>query len=66
MDPRLAANRRNWNERTPIHVASRFYDVAGFKAGAITLNDVERREVGPVAGRSLLHLQCHFGLDTLS
>ena len=66
MDPRLAANRRNWNERTPIHAASRFYDVAGFKAGRITLCDVERREVGDVAGRSLLHLQCHFGLDTMS
>lgn len=66
MDPRLAANRRNWNERTPIHAASRFYDVAGFKAGRITLSDVEQREVGPVAGRSLLHLQCHFGLDTMS
>lgn len=66
MDPRLAANRRNWNERTPIHVASRFYDVASFKAGRVTLNAIERREVGPVAGRSLLHLQCHFGLDTMS
>ena len=66
MDPRLAANRRNWNERTPIHAASGFYDVASFKAGRITLCDVERREVGNVEGRSLLHLQCHFGLDTMS
>lgn len=66
MDHRLEANRRNWNERTPVHAASAFYDVAGFKAGRITLNDIERREVGPVAGKTLLHLQCHFGLDTMS
>ena len=66
MDHRLEANRLNWNERTPIHAASTFYDVAAFKRGANALNDVERREVGDVAGKSLLHLQCHFGLDTMS
>ena len=32
----------------------------------MTLHDVERREVGDVAGKTLLHLQCHFGLDTMS
>ena len=58
--------RRNWNERTPIHAASKFYDVAGFKSGRITLTDIEIDEVGPVAGKSLLHLQCHFGMDTMS
>ena len=66
MDHRLETNRRNWNERTPVHAASAFYDVAAFKAGANALNDIERREVGAVAGKSLLHLQCHFGLDTMS
>ena len=66
MDHRLETNLRNWNERTPVHAASSFYDVAAFKAGANALNDVERREVGAVAGKSLLHLQCHFGLDTMS
>ena len=66
MDHRLETNRRNWNERTPVHAASAFYDVASFKAGRITLNDVERREVGAVDGKSLLHLQCHFGMDTMS
>ena len=65
MDHRLEANRRNWNERTPVHAASTFYDVESFKAGRITLNDIERREVGAVAGKSLLHLQCHFGMDTM-
>ena len=66
VDPRLETNRRNWNERTPHHAASAFYDVASFKAGRITLHDIERREVGDVAGKSLLHMQCHFGLDTMS
>ena len=66
MDEPFEVNRRNWNERTPIHAASDFYDVAGFKAGRITLSDIEIDEVGPVVGKSLLHLQCHFGLDTLS
>ena len=66
MDRRLAINRRNWNDRVPVHAASDFYDVAGFKAGRISLNAIEREEVGPVAGKSLLHLQCHFGMDTMS
>ena len=65
-DPRITLNRRNWNERTPVHAASDFYDVASFKAGRITLNALERATVGDVRGKSLLHLQCHFGLDTLS
>lgn len=63
---RLELTRRNWNERTPIHAASDFYDVAGFKAGRITLSDIERAEVGAVDGKSMLHLQCHFGMDTMS
>ena len=56
MDARLATNRRNWNQRVPVHAASSFYDLAGFKAGRISLNEIERREVGPVAGKTLLHL----------
>ncbi|KAB8192124.1 methyltransferase domain-containing protein [Nonomuraea phyllanthi] len=59
-------NRANWNARVPIHVASDFYDVEGFKAGQSPLRAFEREEVGDVSGRRLLHLQCHFGLDTLS
>ena len=65
-DRRIALNRANWNERTRAHAASGFYDVAGFKAGQITLNRFERASVGDVRRKSLLHLQCHFGLDTLS
>lgn len=62
----FALNRAAWNARTPVHVASRFYDAAAFAAGASSLREIERAQVGDVAGRSLLHLQCHFGQDTLS
>ncbi|MEU5562907.1 class I SAM-dependent methyltransferase [Micromonospora musae] len=60
------ANRANWDERVPIHVAGSFYDLPGFVAGRNTLRDFEVAEVGEVAGKKLLHLQCHIGLDTLS
>jgi len=59
-------NRRYWDGLVPVHVHSEFYDVAGFKAGKSTLKRVELEELGDVHDRSLLHLQCHFGLDTLS
>ncbi|WOX23029.1 class I SAM-dependent methyltransferase [Streptomyces solicathayae] len=60
------ANRARWDERVPIHVASDFYDLASFRDGKEALRDFEIDEVGDVTGRSLLHLQCHIGLDTLS
>jgi SAM-dependent methyltransferase len=62
----MDANRRLWDRLTPVHAASEFYDLDGFKKGLCALMDIDRREVGPVADRTLLHLQCHFGLDTLS
>lgn len=65
-DEYLDVNRELWDERVPIHVGSEFYDVAGFRAGAGTLRDFETAEVGDVSGRTLAHLQCHFGLDTMS
>lgn len=62
----VETNRSLWNGWTPIHERSAFYDVAGFLAGADTLKEVEVAELGSVEGKSLLHLQCHFGMDTLS
>jgi SAM-dependent methyltransferase len=59
-------NLHHWNEVTPIHEHSAHYDVEGFKSGRITLKAIELAEVGDVKGKSLLHLQCHFGMDTLS
>jgi SAM-dependent methyltransferase len=60
------ANRALWAARTAAHLPSDFYDVAAFRAGAESLREIELAEVGDVAGRSLLHLQCHFGQDTLA
>ena len=60
------ANRSGWNVRTPVHLASKFYDVESWLAGRNSLGPVEIRELAPVAGKHLLHLQCHFGQDTLS
>jgi SAM-dependent methyltransferase len=64
-DP-IEANRRQWAERLPVHLASGFYDVAAFKAGRSSVRSIELEEVGSVTDRDLLHLQCHFGLDTIS
>ena len=60
------ANKSLWNQRTTIHKDSAFYDLAGFKAGANVLTPIELNEIGEVSGKSLLHLQCHFGMDTMS
>ncbi|MEU6857435.1 class I SAM-dependent methyltransferase [Glycomyces sp. NPDC046736] len=60
------ANRAMWDERVPIHAASRFYDQDGFRAGGGDVNAFEAEEVGDVTGKSLVHLQCHMGQDTLS
>jgi 2-polyprenyl-3-methyl-5-hydroxy-6-metoxy-1,4-benzoquinol methylase len=66
MDERLAVNRAMWDARVPVHVASDFYNVEGFRKGQLTIAPFELAEVGAVADRRLVHLQCHFGLDTLS
>jgi SAM-dependent methyltransferase len=66
VDDYIDTNRRHWDELVGIHVRSEFYDVTAFKAGRSSLLSLEREEVGDVRGKTLLHLQCHFGLDTLS
>lgn len=59
-------NRALWNVRTRHHVGSKFYDVEGFLNGANSLSTHELELLGDVRGKELLHLQCHFGQDTLS
>ncbi|MGE5229460.1 MAG: class I SAM-dependent methyltransferase, partial [Deltaproteobacteria bacterium] len=68
LDDYLKANLASWDEAVGLHVGSELYDVAGFKAGRTALSAIELDELGPVVGEGtkLLHLQCHFGLDTLS
>lgn len=65
-DAAFEANRLAWNERTKLHIGSKFYDVEGFVAGRNSLTGLELELAGPVAGSDVLHLQCHFGQDTLS
>jgi len=60
------SNQELWDRWTEINARSAEYDVDGFKAGRMTLKPFELEEVGDVRGKSLLHLQCHFGLDTMS
>lgn len=59
-------NKDTWNKKVAIHSKSEFYDVEGFKKGKTSLNKIELKEMGDVSGKTLLHLQCHFGQDTLS
>jgi len=63
----IKANRELWDELTNIHLqATDYYNIESFRSGVSTLRSIELEEVGDVVGKSLLHLQCHFGLDTLS
>ncbi len=62
----ISANRRLWDKKTPVHAKSEFYDVDAFLKGKCTLNPAELKALGDVNGKTLLHLQCHFGLDSLS
>jgi SAM-dependent methyltransferase len=64
--PYYEANRARWDESVPIHVVSQGYDVDGFLRGEKSLYALEMAEVGDVRGKRLLHLQCHFGVDTLN
>ena len=66
MDQYFEANKDLWNQRTAVHKDSAFYGLAGFKQGTNSLTPIELGEIGDVKGKSLLHLQCHFGMDTMS
>lgn len=59
-------NRQTWNEKVRIHAESDMYDLQAFKQGKSSLMSYELNAIGEVKGKSLLHLQCHFGQDTLS
>lgn len=62
----LSINKAAWNSRTETHLNSQFYDVDGFLAGKCSLNPLEKSLLGEVKNKTVLHLQCHFGQDTLS
>ena len=62
----IAKNRKGWNNKVSFHLQSDFYNVAGFLEGESSLREIELGLLGGLTGKSILHLQCHFGLDTLS
>ncbi|NHJ88093.1 MAG: methyltransferase domain-containing protein [Asgard group archaeon] len=65
-DDYFKANKSLWDEYAQIHYDSDNYSVKEFLSGETTLKSYELKELGDVKGKNLLHLQCHFGLDTLS
>jgi len=65
-DKYFEINLKRWNELVDINAKSKAYDLEGFKSGKTSLLSIELDELGDVRGKSLLHLQCHFGMDTLS
>ena len=62
----LTLNRDSWNKRTIAHWDSAFYDVQGFLQGKTSLNSIELDLLGDIRNQSILHLQCHFGQDSIS
>jgi SAM-dependent methyltransferase len=62
----IDANKKRWDELAEAHYKGKGYNVKEFIKGGISIGDIELQEVGDVKGKQLLHLQCHFGKDTLS
>lgn len=62
----LEINRQSWNNKMDTHLKSEFYNLDGFLKGETSLNSIELNLLGNVKGKSILHLQCHFGQDTIS
>ena len=59
-------NRQSWNNRVDAHLKSEFYDLPGFLRGKTSLKAIELDLLGDLKGKTVLHLQCHFGQDTIS
>lgn len=58
-------NRANWDERVGVHLVAESYDLRPLREGRARLHAIEEAELGPVAGLRVVHLQCHFGRDSL-
>jgi len=59
-------NRKAWNAKTSVHINSDFYDNENFLKGKSSLKSIELDLLGEISGKSILHLQCHFGQDSIS
>lgn len=62
----IEINRQSWNNRTDTHLKSEFYNLDGFLHGKTSLNEIELNLLGNIKGKTILHLQCHFGQDSIS
>ncbi|GGG97359.1 type 12 methyltransferase [Parapedobacter pyrenivorans] len=62
----LEKNRTSWNKRAELHFGSEFYDVKSFLEGKTSLKPIELKLLSDIRGKTILHLQCHFGQDSLS
>ncbi|BDH13774.1 class I SAM-dependent methyltransferase [Streptomyces hygroscopicus] len=60
----VRANQANWDARTPVHVASEFYGLDGSRTAEHWFAPFEWTDLGDLAGRDVLHLQCHLGTET--
>ncbi|MBW3519862.1 bifunctional 2-polyprenyl-6-hydroxyphenol methylase/3-demethylubiquinol 3-O-methyltransferase UbiG [Flavobacterium sp. NKUCC04_CG] len=65
-DNYIEINKHSWNNRTATHLNSEFYNLAGFLKGETSLNSIELDLLKDIKGKRILHLQCHFGQDTIS
>lgn len=62
----IEINKTSWNKRTDVHIDSKFYANDSFIEGRNSLNEIELNLFGDIKGKKILHLQCHFGQDTIS
>ncbi len=62
----LDLNQKSWNNKVDVHLESDFYDMAGFANGDSSLKEIELALLGDIKGKKILHLQCHFGQDSIS
>lgn len=62
----IEINRKSWNNKLDTHLKSEFYDLENFRKGKTSLNDIELELLGDISGKTILHLQCHFGQDSIS
>ncbi len=65
MQHEIKTNQQHWNQLVSHHLKSDFYELEAFKNGKNVLREIELEGLGDVKGKKLLHLQCHFGQDTL-
>lgn len=65
-DNYIEINKNSWNNRIDPHLKSKFYNMEGFMTGETSLNTIELELLGDIQGTTILHLQCHFGQDSVS